>query len=79
MKEVCAVKVMKVKKERLTQIFIYILAVQGAVLKLKALLAITVPKGAREVSTTLQLSANLTLTYDMGICGDHLFRIYLKE
>lgn len=30
MKEVCAVKVMKVKKERLTQIFIYILRVQGA-------------------------------------------------
>ena len=49
------------------------------VLKLKALLAITVPKGVREVSTTLQLSADLRLTYDMGICRDHLFRIYLKE
>ena len=79
MKEVRAVKVMKVKKERLTQIFIYMLAVQGAVLKLKALLAIMVPKGAREVSTTPQLSANPRLTYDMGICVDHLFRIYLKE
>ena len=79
MKEVRAVKVMKVKKERLTQIFIYMLMVQGAVLKLKALLAIMVPKGAREVSTTPQLSADPRLTYDMGICVDHLFRIYLKE
>ena len=68
MKEVRVVKVMKVKKERLTQVFIYILGVQGTSAEAEGLAC---NHGAKRCQRGIN--------YVMGICGDHLFRIYLKE
>ena len=67
----------KIRKERLSQIpSTYS---ESKTPELKISLAMTVPKGLQSISYCARFPIGLNLPCDMGICVNHLFRIYLKE
>jgi hypothetical protein len=75
--KVGADNVMKVRKERLTQMSNAYS--ESKTPELKISLAMTVPNGLHGISYSARTSIDISVPYDMGICVDHLFRIYLKE
>jgi hypothetical protein len=68
---------MKIRKERLPQISYTCSGSETPELKIS--LAMTVPNGPHGISAGAGSSVDANIPCDMGICVDHLFKIYLKE